>query len=902
MKKYKVTDVFVPGGMPQLTYVARRDETLEESLRSSRDNLCKLVTVTGPTKSGKTVLASRIFNQEETIWIDGGTVLDEDDFWSFILFKLNAYTDISKKINKSTGSEISGEFKGVASLLVVKGEGSAGTKLSKVRGAETTHSVSLTARAAAVNSLKECKIPIIIDDFHYLDKTIQAQVVRALKTLIFSGLPVIIIAIPHRRFDAIKVEKEMTGRVLNISIPAWDHKELSEIPQEGLPLLNLEGDDKAFSTLSVEAYGSPHLMQEFCRSWVNENNITSTCINSTKLPMPTHEVFHSVAKDTGKFIFDKLANGNGNKSSRLQRPLKSGGVVDLYEVTLLSLSNITTGLGVIRYDQLRSAVKDLVIDKVPRKNELVRVLTKLSSIAALDGASAPVLEWDKEDNVLHIADPFFVFYLKWGLDKTKRVPDDPVLTDQSPLGSLASEEYEQNENFSRLFDVNNRSFKTLGTKPTVLIGRRGSGKTALLRSAYVFNNECLVLNIAPGELFNRALELFYLEKTSHIFTESIAHMWERILWEYIARFIFENNSDFDVDSKRLLNKQIQKLSDDAKKSDFEGLKRVIFDVLEQNKNCILILVDSLEAFDISNEDMAKLFQGFMKFAGQFHAQNSRLDIRYAVSSEMYHEVISISSNPNKDFRKVLSINWSASELLGLVAKRYAEYLKVYELAYFEHRLSNLNLENRRDVVKFWDLVFPETVVTKTGVKENAMAFILRHTQLLPRQLIFYLNAIISRGKQIGQIRFGFSAKQIVDVVANSQYILVNEIFSAYYSIHPYAKAVCENCLPELGSVFTIGDLQRTFRRHGKKVFASDDFFEFKNMLIEIGAVGVVINESSKYAEGRFQYTSLNRLVTSTDDLLCLHPLFTETFRAKDSDSKSVYPYGAQVSERDYRDW
>ena len=46
--------------------------------------------------------------------------------------------------------------------------------------------------------------------------------------------------------------------------------------------------------------------------------------------------------------------------------------------------------------------------------EVSRVLEKMSEIASNDEASTPVLDWDKDDRVLHITDPFFAFFLKWG--------------------------------------------------------------------------------------------------------------------------------------------------------------------------------------------------------------------------------------------------------------------------------------------------------------------------------------------------------------------------------------------------------------------------------------------------------------------------------------------------------
>ena len=51
----------MPGGMPFFTYVPRAERKLEERLRAAADNLCKLVTAAGASKSGKTVLANKVF-------------------------------------------------------------------------------------------------------------------------------------------------------------------------------------------------------------------------------------------------------------------------------------------------------------------------------------------------------------------------------------------------------------------------------------------------------------------------------------------------------------------------------------------------------------------------------------------------------------------------------------------------------------------------------------------------------------------------------------------------------------------------------------------------------------------------------------------------------------------------
>ena len=52
-KVHRATSVFVPGGMPSLTYVDRAGRELEKRLAAVSDNLCKLVTLTGANKVGQ---------------------------------------------------------------------------------------------------------------------------------------------------------------------------------------------------------------------------------------------------------------------------------------------------------------------------------------------------------------------------------------------------------------------------------------------------------------------------------------------------------------------------------------------------------------------------------------------------------------------------------------------------------------------------------------------------------------------------------------------------------------------------------------------------------------------------------------------------------------------------------
>jgi hypothetical protein len=415
-KPLTYTDVFVPGGFPRHTYNPRLELKLEDQIRSSTENLCKLVTVTGQTKAGKTVSVRKVLPREDSIWIDGGTVGSEDDLWDVVQTHIDAFTDTSVETGKETTSSASGSFTASGSLFVVKGESEVGAEISRTRASGVEQSRSVSSRVAALMALSKDPLPLVIDDFHYLPKELQGSIVRALKPLIFDGLPVVVIAIPHRRYDAVKVEKEMTGRILPVSIPIWSANELEFISNTGFGLLSFTVPTSITNRLTDEAIGSPHLMQDFCRTLCKRVGI-----ERAPTPTPLHvsteqieDVFRDIADTIGKPIFEKLARGPRSRTDRLQRGLRTGDKVDIYELVLHALAHMRPGLVSIEYEELRAAIREVSSTQIPQLHEVSRVLRHMSTIAATDQSSTPVIDFDDDDKKLHITDPFFAFYLRWG--------------------------------------------------------------------------------------------------------------------------------------------------------------------------------------------------------------------------------------------------------------------------------------------------------------------------------------------------------------------------------------------------------------------------------------------------------------------------------------------------------
>jgi hypothetical protein len=81
----KAVDVFTPGSFPEHTYVERADRKFEQDLRDSLDTTGQVVSISGPSKSGKTVLVERVVGKDSLITVTGASIRELSDLWNQVL-------------------------------------------------------------------------------------------------------------------------------------------------------------------------------------------------------------------------------------------------------------------------------------------------------------------------------------------------------------------------------------------------------------------------------------------------------------------------------------------------------------------------------------------------------------------------------------------------------------------------------------------------------------------------------------------------------------------------------------------------------------------------------------------------------------------------------------------------
>ncbi len=513
----------------------------------------------------------------------------------------------------------------------------------------------------------------------------------------------------------------------------------------------------------------------------------------------------------------------------------------------------------------------------------------------------------------------------------------PYITKDEPFGPIDSGDIDSKDlkALLMLFEKHNLIYKNLHSRPSIIIGRRGSGKTYYLRSVFFDGQYDHFVEIRTPRVLGQVAKAIQRLSADVMFSEMVAELWDTILWISVFLELRKhpvlkqdtlNVVDAYLDKMRvrltdsvedalrnvavMLEEIVSKSSTsetdllwNSSRINLDDTKAAVLKDLEVADKRFAILMDSLDDFQLEIDSVSRSLQGLLKIVGSMNKPRDRVDIRFCLPSELYHRFTKLSSNPNKDFRRSLKLQWTASELVLIGAQRLMFYLAL-NYSEFYKQFIHLDLTKRADALTFFSAALPEKITNHVGYSEETMSYILRHTQLLPRHFLILLNSIFKNSGLTARLTpFPVSEERIVNGIRQVEDFMVREIFVAFNLIYPTAEETCRRCLPELGHKFTMGDLHRVFTRHGKSVFGSDNLFEFQRMLLEIGAIGRVIpgRERDVYIKGNFEYTVSHQLSLSQDDELCVHPLFSGIYHGSGKQERPVYPYGSALEDDDYRD-
>lgn len=505
-----------------------------------------------------------------------------------------------------------------------------------------------------------------------------------------------------------------------------------------------------------------------------------------------------------------------------------------------------------------------------------------------------------------------------------------MLDNLKPFGAPACESDLQilgEDKYSRYYlDSTYFAKQSLDSSVYLIVGRRGSGKTALAkffsfqhslsRSIEIYIDEPasfheVMSKIAEQESFNEDLQIPRLVKT-----------WEYVVW-YAIFHELENRDPrikaactFEAGGtgaskliRHLLQALIEKyigaksLSDEIEKivqsASFCSAQKAVFEIAKRNP--IIIAIDTLEKYKLQDPRLMTTTAALVEFSSKFSRKYSPRNIY--IKAFMMDEIFpylreEYISNTLKYVRDEIYLHWKPKDLMRMICWRLFQYLKINHLP--RRSTADVDWDNHKDVwEKIWKPFFGEYLKNGNNIEEETFPYILRHTQLRPRQVIVLCNSIAKEYEGSGKILdflprdivIGanpiFSSENIVRGIKRVEDSLADEVFSTYSSAYPNAARIAD-ALSGMPPIFEAKELEKRAHRTASEWAEDYSPYRFCQFVAELGIVGRLREKCSHFREestgteifeADFEYALKGRLVLA-DEVCAIHPMFYKKLNIK----------------------
>lgn len=412
----KIQEIFTPGRFPKWTYVDSHLKDKEQHLRDALDDGSMLVSISGPSKSGKTVFVEHVLGKENLVLVTGAGIQSVTDLWIKVFDVIGTPVSRTRELSTADRSATSTSVEGEGNVFVLKGKASvSSTNESSTRSGDTEVE-AIDALQLLIRELSGTDFVIFIDDFHYIPRQIQSELAQQLKEAMRNGVKFICASVPYHKDDVIRSNPDLRGRIFSIDFDYWGSDILEEIPRKGFDIANISYDPDLVSNFSSEAAGSPQLMQYLCLNACLELNVRETQDSTVELAYDD-SILSSVCQrtvlstDYGSVVERMIEGPKTRGSDRNVYISKYGWQGDVYKFFVKTLSLDPPKLN-FRYQPLVDRVASICNGASPSGSSITNACSHVAAIAN-DAAGDNIVEWDGENDVFDIRDPYLLFYLRW---------------------------------------------------------------------------------------------------------------------------------------------------------------------------------------------------------------------------------------------------------------------------------------------------------------------------------------------------------------------------------------------------------------------------------------------------------------------------------------------------------
>lgn len=527
------------------------------------------------------------------------------------------------------------------------------------------------------------------------------------------------------------------------------------------------------------------------------------------------------------------------------------------------------------------------------------------------------------------------------------------LSPKEPLGPVRHEKImkflnadRDRENRTNLLIYRVPTFDRILPKPNpILLGRRGAGKTAVITALlaqarykhYYYSRDDepseskdIVTYIQSWDQLDEIInnvgrdcryEIGKDTPWEEIVAETSARHWEKHIFGAIFNQVYNDsladNGHFDM------RQETPTIFDIIEKSDFldpfvdvtnENVaikhklakEQLISHLRKKSRKCFLI-IDSLDNYPIVSPRFSKLTAGFLRCITNLDdSYGDILNVHCCMPEEIEPRLFDLVDNELRDLSPSSSytrIHWQPRDLFKIVAERYKAFLLLNfpeqnsDDVEFIKFLSYLDFSRSSDVRSFFDEVLPEKVCNKQGVWESTLAYITRHTQLLPREFMLIFNEAIKKTYSSQYTWRKISQECLVEAISETESAMTRQILKPYMPIYRELIKSCQVHLSGLKPICSEGDLDQVANKFRKSVAHETE--NIWKTLFEIGVIGYIDNDdksSDIYEYGRFHFNCDNHSFSKASHIrYCVHPAFSGAWNMDRKEGmKHIYP--ATISE------
>ena len=467
------------------------------------------------------------------------------------------------------------------------------------------------------------------------------------------------------------------------------------------------------------------------------------------------------------------------------------------------------------------------------------------------------------------------------------------------------------------YEASRFNAEALDTDVYLIVGRRGSGKTSLTQ---YFNFQQRYKNAHSIDVDEPVIYQNIIQKfgsNAYLYPDMVINdvikIWEFLIWSLIFGEFAEHDTIINkaciaagVKGKPLhmlrdivsglLQKYVDEngrvldsLSDQLRSNWFLKAQEKVTEFTHTEP--IIIAIDTFERYDRENLAMMTVTAALIQCANQFNQAYAHrgIHVKAFVSAEIFpHIRENVIPNPAKSIRHPLYMSWRPKDLVRLISWRFQHYLQIRDNRI---QVKNIEWDDFNDILgKLWYPYFGETISNLRGIEEKSFPYILRHTQMRPRQLVIICNEIARATDKAEKFPY-FKNISIQQIITQCEQELAAEVLNSYNLIYPRVADIV-TALTNAPMLFPGNYLDQVAKKTSE-IWTGGNYslYNFRRLVAELGIVGKVRSKSdeTKIIEADFEYAMNDRLILSNDDECVIHPMFYSKLQVE-KNGWIVYPF------------